>query len=95
MKPTRSANSTLTTRRCAPALVDGAAGDPLGWAVAASNEVPQLPQNLLPGRLVAAQAGQAAVKGAPQSVQNLPSASFAVPHSVQTMPAPHPVNGSV
>src|SRR4051794_31994815 len=81
----------VTTRRCAPLFSVLGAGGTDGWAAgagdAAASGAPQLPQNLLPGRLVAEHCGHTGASGPPHSVQKRQSASFVAPHAAQIMAA--------
>src|SRR6185436_5240779 len=77
VNPTRSANSTLTTRRsvvragaAARAAGAGSAGAPSG----AASLVPQFAQKVAPGTIVAPQLGQP--MRLPQRTQNFASAGF-------------------
>ena len=94
VNPTRSANRTVTTRRSVagppgsvaplPSVVAGAA------ALPAPRFVPQLPQNLAPGGLVAPHVGQPP-SAVPHSMQKRPSEGFGVPHFGQvTMQGEYP-----
>ena len=83
VKPTRSANSTDTSRRSATGRLVGA-GDEAS-VVSPSRRVPHRPQNLAPGTRGAPQFGQAAASGFPHWTQKLTSAEFSVPHRSQVI----------
>ena len=83
MKPTRSANSTVTSRR-------SATGDSTLAGVAnrlspTSSAAPQSPQNRFAGGFELPQEEQAAASALPQSPQNFFPAGFSVPQFVQTV----------
>ena len=92
VKPTRSANRTVTTRRSVVGPAGSVAPSPpdtddvAAGPAPAPRFVPQLPQNLAPAWLVAPHEGQPP-SAEPHSMQKRPSAGFAVPQVGQvTMP---------
>src|SRR6185437_6321524 len=84
VKPTRSAKSTLTTRRSVVCWGDVAEGtnvpvvdpDPPGPSSSATSRVPQLPQKRAPATIGAPQVGQP--RRVPHRTQNLASGRFSV-----------------
>src|SRR5439155_23402931 len=91
VNPTRSANSTETSRRSAAGAGAGSAGL-VAWAVAPVpppfSPEPHSPQNLAAGGLAEPQAGHARARRFPHSKQNLRPASFSLPHTLQRTLAP-------
>src|SRR5579872_1214989 len=95
VKPTRSANRTVTRRRWAtggagPADVEtgGAAAAGLlraAGAEPAASAKPHAPQNFIPSGVGAPQFGQDAARAAPHSPQNLKPAGFSLPQLAQRM----------
>ena len=76
VNPTRSANSTETSRRSAcawDAVVSGV------WPAVAASDAPHSPQNLAPGAFEVPHDAHARVSGAPHSPQNLRFASLGSP----------------
>ena len=80
MKPTRSANSTETSRR-------SAAGGSLGGVGASRRPsgLPHSPQKRTPASFGAPHDGHARASGEPHSPQNLRPAVLSAPHAVQAL----------
>jgi len=81
VKPTRSMNSTETTRRSATGVGGAAAG-----SAAASGE-PHSPQNFVSGAFRLPQLAHATARDAPHSPQNFLPLSLAAPHAVHVATA--------
>ena len=78
VNPTRSANSTVTSRRSAAGASRTVA------AAAPSRRLPHSPQKLTSGSLAAPQAGQLRASGVPQLPQNFRPAAFSAPQFAQS-----------
>ena len=90
VNPTRSANSTDTSRRSAAGGSDvmvGATGP--GPGEGSASEAPHSPQNFVPGVLGVPQAGQGRSSGLPHSPQNFRPGSFSVPQAEQVKRPPN------
>src|SRR5438477_6600213 len=85
VNPTRSANSTETSRRSDSW---GAAGVGTGEGAPSESAVPHSPQNLALGAFAVPQLGQARTRRLPHSAQNFRPASFSVPQAEQTKDPP-------
>ncbi len=83
VNPTRSANSTETSRRSA---CDRAAFADV-WPAGVASDPPHSPQNLAPGAFEVPQDAHARVSGAPHSPQNLRFPSFGSPQAAQSTEA--------
>src|SRR3990172_9955592 len=97
VKPTRSANSTETSRRSATgpgaASATGRATTELGLVELGTRGVPHSPQNFTFGGLGVPQLEQASANEAPHSPQNLRPSSFSVPHAEQRIDPSLPAAG--
>ncbi len=90
MNPTRSVNSTETSRRSDGADVStatGAAGATArpGATTSAASGAPQSPQNRSSGSFAAPHAGHVTASAAPQFAQNLRPGRFSAPQEEQVM----------
>jgi hypothetical protein len=87
VKPTRSANRTLTSRRSAigsaALALAGSEAELAGVIARLLIGAAHSEQNLAAGRLVAPQLGQRAANGVAHSMQKRAPARFSVPHVVQ------------
>ena len=92
MKPTRSANSTDTSRRSATAIPIGATVAPGTGCDSAGSSEPQFAQKWAPGRLAWPHTGHPAASRVPHWMQKLAPAWLAVPHVSQINVA-EPYNG--
>src|SRR3990172_10899963 len=92
VKPTRSANSTETSRRSETGAATSPRGPTeLGAGLApGANGVPHSPQNFTVGGLSVPQLGQASASDVPHSPQNLRPPSFSAPHASQRISYPPP-----
>src|SRR3989442_8598093 len=86
VNPTRSANSTETSRRSVSGASREAAGA-ASWSTAVWSPIgaPHSPQNFAPTTLGDPHEGQATARRAPHSPQNLRPGSLSEPHDVQRM----------
>src|SRR5947209_2671753 len=85
VNPTRSANSTDTSRRSAigSTTTTGTGGWAAGAAATATSGDPHSPQNFVPGSLPAPHCEHGCASTAPHSPQNLRPGPFVVPHAAQ------------